>query len=221
MEKRLDPQKAEQVVREAVRLQQEHENAIPREVLEQSAEEMGIEPEILREALRRVEQDQERRAQRQRTALIALFALLVLIVLNLLYSQSVLNRAYSEVEACYRQLQNVQERRESLLPRLESLMREVDAQQRAKLQTLVDALKTDPANAPQIVSTLQNDPSLRNDWLVVRLMDEIAGSENRIAVERQRYNEAVARYERTARQFPVNLMRPLLGYPSRVADRAP
>ncbi len=219
MEKRLDPQQADEVVREAVRLQQEYENQIPQEVLEQSAEEMGIEPTILREALRRVEQEQAQRAQRQRNALIGVSVAIVLFIVSLLYTQSVLNRAWSEVELRARQLQNVQERRESLVPRLEALMREVNAQQRAKLQTLLDALKNDPASASAVASTLQTDPSLRNDWLIARLMDEIAGSENRITVERQRYNEAVARYERLARQFPVNLMRPLLGYPNRVPNR--
>ncbi|MFQ3610267.1 MAG: LemA family protein, partial [Fimbriimonadales bacterium] len=208
MEKRLDPQQADEVVREAVRLQQEYENQIPQTVLEQSAQEMGIDPAVLREALQRVEQERERRAQRQRTALIALFALLGVLIVSLIYSHSALNRAWNEVESRARQLQNVEERQESLLPRLEALMREVDSQQRAKLQTLVSALKNDPASASALLTTLQNDPSLRNDWLVVRLMDEIAGSENRIAVERRRYNEAVTRYEQVARQFPVNLLRP-------------
>jgi hypothetical protein len=34
-------------------------------------------------------------------------------------------------------------------------------------------------------------------------MDEITGSENRIAVERKRFEEAAARYEQTVRRFPI------------------
>jgi LemA protein len=38
-----------------------------------------------------------------------------------------------------------------------------------------------------------------------RLMDELAGTENRIAVERMRYNERVQQYNTSRRQFPSNI----------------
>ena len=38
-----------------------------------------------------------------------------------------------------------------------------------------------------------------------RLWDELAGTENRLAVARQRYNEAVQQYNTSRRQFPANL----------------
>jgi len=41
----------------------------------------------------------------------------------------------------------------------------------------------------------------------------MAGAENRMAMERKRYNEAVAAYNRTARGFPAFLLRPVLGFP--------
>ncbi len=216
MDERIDPQKADEVIREAVRLQQEHAEGIPKQVLEASAQEIGVDPKFLHEALRRVEQERQRRAQRIRIMLIALGVVMVLALFNLLYAHSVLNRAWSEVQARQRQLQNVQERQQSIVPRLEALIRQVDQTQKERLQTLARALQTDPAQASAIATQLLSEPSLRNDWALVRLMDEIVGSENRIAVERKRYNEAVARYERIARQFPINLARPLLGYPAKV-----
>ncbi len=216
MDERIDPQKAEEVIREAVRLQQEHEEGIPQQVLETSAQEIGVDPKFLHEALRRVEQERQRRARRIRTVLIALGVIMVLALFNLLYAHSVLNRAWSEVQARQRQLQNVQERQQSIVPRLEVLIRQVDQTQKERLQTLARALQNDPAQATALATQLLADPSLRNDWALVRLMDEIVGSENRIAVERKRYNEAVARYERIARQLPINLARPLLGYPAKV-----
>ncbi len=215
-EKKLDPQQAQEVIREAVRLQQEQEGAIDAQTLEASASEIGVDPQHLREALHRVEQERARRAQQRRIALIVSGGVVALLILNLLYSQHTLSRAWAEVQLRRAQLQNVQERKANLLPRLESLAQQVDAQQREKLRTLAQTLKQNPANASTLAQQLLQDPALRNDWLIVRLMDEITGSENRIAVERKRFEEAAAYYEQTARRFPINLARPLLGYPRQV-----
>lgn len=219
-EKKLTPEQAQEVIREAVRLQQEQEGKIDAQTLEASAAEIGVDPQHLRDALRRVEQEQERRAQRRKTTVIAVAVVGALLMLNLLFSQLALSAAWSEVTLRRAQLQNVQERKESLLPRLEQLMQQSNAQQREKLQALAAALRENPDAARILAEQLANDPALRNDWLIVRLMDEIAGSENRISVERKRFEEAAARYELTARRFPINLARPLLGYPKQV-ERAP
>ncbi|MCX7925000.1 MAG: LemA family protein [Fimbriimonadales bacterium] len=215
-EKKLDPEQAQEVIREAVRLQQEQEGKIDAQTLEASAEEIGVDPRHLREALRRVEQEQARRAQQRRVSLIASAVIVGLLILNLLYSQRVLSQAWTEVQFRRAQLQNVQERKTNLLPRLESLAQQVNQQQREKLQTLAQTLRQNPDAAGALAQQLLQDPALRNDWLIVRLMDEITGSENRIVVERKRFEEAAARYEAIARRFPVNLARPLLGYPKQV-----
>lgn len=213
MEKRLDPQQAEEVIQEAVRLQQEQEARIPQEVLEASAEEIGVAPEHLREAIRRVEAEQARRARLRQRMILVGSVLFFLFLMNLLYSHSVLNRAWSEVRYRKAQLENVIQRRESLIPRLEALRQQVSQQQQERLESLLKALRHHPEQVQSVVGEILADPAFRNDWMVVRLMDEIAGSENRIAVERKRYLEAVARYEQKARQFPINLARPILGYP--------
>jgi LemA protein len=215
-EKKLNPEQAQEVIREAVRLQQEQEGKIDTQTLEASAEEIGVDPQHLREALRRIEQEHLRRAQRRKYLLVAFAVFAALFVLNLLYSQRALSQAWSEVALRRAQLQNVQERKANLLPRLESLAQQVNQQQREKLQTLAQALRQNPAQASALAQQLLKDPSMRNDWLIVRLMDEITGSENRIAVERKRFEEAAARYEQTAGRFPINLARPLLGYPKQV-----
>lgn len=43
-------------------------------------------------------------------------------------------------------------------------------------------------------------------------MDELSGTENRIAVERMRYNEAVRDYKVTVRMFPGNVLAGIFGY---------
>ena len=45
-----------------------------------------------------------------------------------------------------------------------------------------------------------------------RLMDELAGTENRIAVERMRYNEQVQAYNTSRRQFPSNITAAVFGF---------
>jgi LemA protein len=45
-----------------------------------------------------------------------------------------------------------------------------------------------------------------------RLMDELSGTENRIAVERMRYNEKIQEYNTSRRQFPGNLTARLFGF---------
>ena len=43
-------------------------------------------------------------------------------------------------------------------------------------------------------------------------MDELSGTENRIAVERMRYNERVQEYNTSRRQFPANVTASLFGF---------
>lgn len=46
----------------------------------------------------------------------------------------------------------------------------------------------------------------------MRLQDELAGTENRIAVERRRYNETVREYNVAIRTFPNNLLAGMFGF---------
>lgn len=217
MDKRFDQEQAQEVIREAVRLQQEHEEGVSQQVLEQSAAELGIEPERLREAIRRVEQERARRARMRRNALIALGVAALLMVLNLLYSHFALSGAWAEVQMRKAQVENVIQRRQELLPRLESLTQQASAAQRERLEQVLSALRQsggDAQAARQQLERLLTDPAFRGDRLTLALMYEITGAENRIVVERKRYAEAAARYNRVASRFPVLLARPLLGYPA-------
>ncbi len=52
---------------------------------------------------------------------------------------------------------------------------------------------------------VENYPELRSSEIFARLSDELAGTENRIATERMRYNERVQAYNTSRRQFPANI----------------
>ncbi len=80
----------------------------------------------------------------------------------------------------------------------------------------------------RLLVVMENYPELRSNENVTALMDELAGTENRIAVARTRYNESVTNYNRTIRSFPLNLFAGSMGFDLRTlfeaaagADQAP
>ena len=58
----------------------------------------------------------------------------------------------------------------------------------------------------------ENYPNLKSNENFMRLQDELAGTENRIAVERRKYNEVVQRYNTQIALFPNNLIASMSGY---------
>ncbi|HEY1495139.1 MAG TPA: LemA family protein [Candidatus Solibacter sp.] len=58
----------------------------------------------------------------------------------------------------------------------------------------------------------ENYPQLRSNENFLRLQDELAGTENRIAVERRKYNETLQRYNTTIELFPNNIVAGLSGF---------
>jgi len=58
----------------------------------------------------------------------------------------------------------------------------------------------------RLLVVIENYPELKSSENFMRLQDELAGTENRIATERMRYNEAVRTFNVRIRQFPANLV---------------
>ena len=59
---------------------------------------------------------------------------------------------------------------------------------------------------------VENYPQLKSDANFQRLMDELSGTENRIAVARGRYNERIQEYNTTRRRFPSNMTAKIFGF---------
>jgi LemA protein len=64
----------------------------------------------------------------------------------------------------------------------------------------------------RLLLVLENYPQLKSDATFMRLQDELAGTENRIAVERRKYNEAVQKYNTSIELFPNNIAASLFGF---------
>lgn len=64
----------------------------------------------------------------------------------------------------------------------------------------------------RLLALVENYPQLRSSEQYMRLQDELAGTENRIAVSRRHYNEALQDYNTFVRQFPNSVWANILGF---------
>jgi LemA protein len=64
----------------------------------------------------------------------------------------------------------------------------------------------------RLFAIVENYPQLKANEQFNRLMDELSGTENRIAVERQRYNEKIQEYNTSRRRFPANITASVFGF---------
>jgi len=142
------------------------------------------------------------------------------------------------VRQAWAQVQNVYQRRLDLIPNLVETVKGYASHERETLQAVTEArsrmggvtqLRAEdltPENMARLqeaqaglASALQRlmvvverYPDLKANQNFIRLQDELAGTENRIAVERRRFNEAVQLYNRTIRRFPQLFWARLFGF---------
>jgi len=67
----------------------------------------------------------------------------------------------------------------------------------------------------RLLAIMENYPVLRSIEAITSLMDELAGTENRISVERRRYNEIVLDYNTAIKTFPRNMLAGMFGFKAR------
>src|SRR5687767_15282 len=132
------------------------------------------------------------------------------------------------VKAQWAQVENQLQRRNDLIPNLVETTKgfaqqEKDvftavAKSREKLagattpEQTIQAANEQSAALARLLVVVENYPQLRSSETFNRLMDELAGTENRIAVERMRYNERVQGYNTLRRQFPSNITAGVFGF---------
>jgi LemA protein len=64
----------------------------------------------------------------------------------------------------------------------------------------------------RLLVVVENYPQIKSNENFMRLQDELAGTENRIAVERRKYNETVQRYNTSIELFPNNIAAGMFGF---------
>ncbi len=141
------------------------------------------------------------------------------------------NRFVSQEETIktqWSQVENQLQRRNDLIPNLVEATKGFAQQERDVFQAIADSrAKLAGATTPEqrmtaaneqssalarLLVVVENYPILKSDATFARLMDELAGTENRIAVERMRYNETVQAYNTSRRQFPSNITGAIFGF---------
>ena len=132
------------------------------------------------------------------------------------------------VTAQWHQVDVVLQRRADLIPNLVETVKGTAAQEqtvfgdianaRSKLlgaQTPADRIAANGAldgALGRLLAIAENYPQLKSNENFLRLQDELAGTENRIAVERRRYNESVQDYNTYIALFPNNLVAGFAGF---------
>ncbi len=76
----------------------------------------------------------------------------------------------------------------------------------------VDAARAMDSAISRLLVVVENYPVLKSNENFLRLQDEIAGTENRIATERMRYNDEVRSYNVKVKRFPTNIFAGMFNY---------
>jgi LemA protein len=133
-----------------------------------------------------------------------------------------------QIKASWSQVDNVLQRRADLIPNLvetvkgyasheEKVFGDIAAARAALIGAKTPAEKI-AANTQvdgalgRLMVIVENYPNLKANENFIRLQDELAGTENRIAVERQRYNQAVQDYNTYIQLFPNNVVASMSGF---------
>ena len=169
---------------------------------------------------------------------VGMAALLIAIAIGL--SGCSYNRFVGQEEAIktqWAQVENQLQRRNDLIPNLVETVKGIAQQERdvfgqiaesrAKLagaqtpEQTIEAANEQSAALARLLVIVENYPQLRSNEQFARLMDELSGTENRIAVERMRYNERVQEYNTSRRQFPSNITAGIFGFKEYPVFNAP
>jgi LemA protein len=132
------------------------------------------------------------------------------------------------VKSTWSQVDVVLQRRADLIPNLVNTVKGITKQEQAVFGEIAEARsKLLSAGTPEgkiaangqldgalgrLLALAENYPQLRSSENFLRLQDELAGTENRIAVERKRYNDTLRDYNTYVQQFPASMFASGMGF---------
>lgn len=145
--------------------------------------------------------------------------------------------ANAEVEKKWANVESVYQRRADLIPNLVATVKGYAEHEESTLQAVTDArtratsITIDPATATpeqmeawmaaqdevsgalgRLLAVAESYPDLKANQNFLQLQAQLEGTENRISVERQKYNEAVKEYNVMVRRFPNNIIASMFGF---------
>ncbi|BBC26273.1 LemA family protein [Pseudanabaena sp. ABRG5-3] len=197
--------------------------------------EADIPPEFIHKAIQEIQAqnlqklEKEQRVRTQWNLLLKLgIGVLSIIILWIIWTYNSFTSSSVRVEVAWAQVENQLQRRADLLPNLVRLTQSYVNHERSLVTSLIQAresyLKAATFNEKAVAIAKVNlaieqfndyaniHPELKSSHLFINLQYEIAGTENRLAVERMRYNQAVADYNQIIQTFPNSLLSKSLNF---------
>ena len=166
-----------------------------------------------------------------KTVLIVVGILIVIILIPLSYLKGTYNTLVTMdegVKAAWAQVENQLQRRYDLIPNLVETVKGYAAHEKEVFIKVTEARSkvagagsiSDKISANNQLSSalarllvvVERYPDLKANTNFIRLQDELAGTENRISVERRRFNETVRIYNTKIRSFPTNIIAGMFGF---------
>lgn len=159
---------------------------------------------------------------------IIVLAVLALLVFSGIGSYNSLVKLNENVDGKWSQVENQLQRRTDLISNLVATVKGYAAQEKEILNNIADARSrlvgakgaADKAAANDALSSslsrllvvVENYPNLKSDANFRQLQDELAGTENRLAVSRKDYNDAVQVYNARIKTFPNVIWANMMGF---------
>jgi LemA protein len=157
---------------------------------------------------------------------IVLVAIIIVVALVGMYNSLVTKS--QAIDAQWAQVETQYQRRFDLIPNLVNAVKGVMKQEQTVFQSIADArTRYGQAATPdqkaaaasqvetslgRLIAVMENYPELKSSQNVTGLMDELAGTENRISVERRRFNELVRDYNTQIKTIPTNFIAGMFGF---------
>ncbi|MCY9545504.1 LemA family protein [Lysinibacillus xylanilyticus] len=154
--------------------------------------------------------------------------ILVLLALLFIPKYNSLVTAEESVESKWAQVENQLQRRYDLIPNLVESVKGYANHEKEVIASITDArAQMGSAHSPKeqavandalngalsrLLVVVENYPNLKADANFRQLMDELAGTENRLAVAREDYNNEVQAFNKTVKRFPGNLIAGMFGF---------
>lgn len=226
---------ASEVLEVASRMYSEANNSYSVEALQQAGKEVSIPPELIEKAIQEVREKHQRQEIEQQQAQeknkvlqkVGLGIAGVILLWSILIYNSIASHKQS-VNASWAQVENQMQRRADLIPNLVAVTNAQAKQEKEIIQLLIqsresylqaNSIPEKIAASTQISTVIQQlnqyaatNPQLQSSQTFSNLQYELAGTENRIATERQRYNQAVQRYNQSLQTFPNILISSLFNF---------
>ncbi|AXH99861.1 LemA family protein [Sporosarcina sp. PTS2304] len=160
--------------------------------------------------------------------LIVVIVLVVIAALMVIPSYNKLVNLEEDVDQSYAQIETQLQRRVDLIPNLVNTVKGYAAHEKEVIDNIAAARsKMAGAQGPEeqaaadselssalsrLLVVVENYPDLKANQNFQALMDELAGTENRIAVARKDYNDVVSQFNRRVKRFPGKLIASMFGF---------